>query len=351
MTIHEYIHPGIFEFEGGGSIQDLKLVYHTSDRQWEKGDTRRVIWICHALTANSDPSEWWPQLVGDGKLFDTQKYFVICANMIGSSYGSSGPASINPSTGRPYFFFFSKATVRDIIKADLLLCKHLGIDHIDLMIGGSIGGFQALEWAVMEPDMIRNAVFIACNARVSPWLTASEESQRMALEADPTFRECKSLEGGRKGLECARSIALISYRSYDGYNNTQAEADVDCLFADRAGSYQRYQGKKLADRFDAYSYYYLSLSVDSNNLGRGRGGLEAALGSIKARSIVIGIDSDGLFPTVEQKLIASMIPGAEYHEITSKFGHDGFLLEYEQLTDIILPLLTSLDSSCHFGHC
>ena len=165
----------------------------------------------------------------------------------------------------------------------------------------------------------------------------------MALEADPTFRECRNLEGGRKGLECARSIALISYRSYEGYNNTQSENDVDCLFADRAGSYQRYQGKKLANRFDAYSYYYLSLSVDSNNLGRGRGGVEAALGKIKAKSVVVGIDSDGLFPTVEQKQIASMIPLAKYHEITSKFGHDGFLLEYEQLTTIILPLLQDMD--------
>ena len=136
---------------------------------------------------------------------------------------------------------------------------------------------------------------------------------------------------------------MISYRSYKGYNSTQEEKDVDCLFADRAGSYQRYQGKKLADRFDAYSYYYLTLSVDSNNVGRGRGGVEKALGSVPVKCTVIGIDSDNLFPVEEQKYIASCIPDAEYFEITSDFGHDGFLLEYEQLERIISPLLNMND--------
>jgi homoserine O-acetyltransferase len=207
------------------------------------------------------------------------------------------------------------------------------------MVGGSIGGFQSVEWAVMEPEIIRNLVLIACSCRTTPWLTAWEESQRMALEADPTFRECANIKGGEAGLKCARSIALISYRSYEGYNLTQAEADIDCMFADRAGSYQRYQGKKLADRFDAYSYYYLAKSVDSNNIGRGRGGCEAALATIKARTIVIGIDSDRLFPVCEQKFLADHIPGAEYKEITSRFGHDGFLLENDQLKEVIEPLM------------
>ena len=207
------------------------------------------------------------------------------------------------------------------------------------MVGGSIGGFQSVEWAVMEPETIRNLALIACSCRTTPWLTAWEESQRMALEADPTFRECASLKGGEAGLKCARSIALISYRSYEGYNMTQSEADIDCLFADRAGSYQRYQGKKLADRFDAYSYYYLAKSVDSNNIGRGRGGCETALQTIKARTVVIGIDSDRLFPICEQKFLAEHIPGAEYREITSKFGHDGFLLENDQLKAVIGPLM------------
>lgn len=339
MIKHEYIHKGTFKFEAGGSIYGLKIVYHCSDLHWQKNDKRKVIWICHALTANSDAQEWWPELVGPGKLFDTEKYFVICANMLGSAYGSSGPASLNTETGKPYFFDFPLITVRDIVRANDLVRRHLGISNIDLMVGGSIGGFQAVEWSIMEPDVIRKAVYIACGARVTPWLTAFNESMRMALEADPTFRRCTDLKGGEAGLRCARSIALISYRSYEGYNITQYEKDEDCLFADRSGSYQRYQGKKLSDRFDAYSYYYLCKSVDSNNAGRGRGGVEQALGSIKAEVTVIGIDSDRLFPVEEQKYMAALIPGAAYHEISSQFGHDGFLLENEQLTGIIKPLL------------
>ena len=339
MVRHEYIHEGSFEFEAGGSISGLKVAYHTSENPWQAGDRRKVIWICHALTANSDAEDWWPELVGPGKLFDTEKYFVICANMLGSPYGSSGPSTINSETGRPYFFDFPKITVRDIVRANDLVRRYLGIETIDLMVGGSIGGFQSVEWSIMEPEVVEKAVYIACGARVTPWLSAFNESMRMALEADPTFRECAGLNGGEAGLRCARSIALISYRSYAGYNATQWEKDEDCLFAERAGSYQRYQGKKLSDRFDAYSYLYLCGSVDSNNVGRGRGGIEKALGSIRTDCTVIGIDSDGLFPVEEQKLIASCIPGARYHEITSKFGHDGFLLENDQLTEIIRPLL------------
>jgi homoserine O-acetyltransferase len=340
MIRHEYIHEGRFEFEAGGSIEGLKVIYHCSDKMWEKDDQRKVIWICHALTANSDAQDWWPELVGPGKLFDTEKYFVICANMLGSAYGSSGPASLNPATGTPYYFDFPLVTVRDIVKANDLVRRHLGIEKIHLMVGGSIGGFQSIEWTIMEPDLFEKAIFIACGARTTPWLTAWEESQRMALEADPTFRECASLRGGEMGLRCARSIALISYRSYEGYNATQAEQNEDCLFADRAGSYQRYQGKKLSDRFDAYSYYYLSASVNSNNVGRGRGGVQTALATIKADCTVVGIDSDRLFPVEEQKFIAETVPGAKYYEITSKFGHDGFLLENDQLTEIIAPLLS-----------
>ena len=339
MRRNEYIYNGDFEFEGGGSIKDLKIVFHTSEERWRREDKRKVIWICHALTANSDAEDWWPELVGPGKFFDTEKYFVVCVNMLGSSYGSSGPASTNALTGKPYYFDFPLITVRDIVRANILVRKHLGIESIDLMIGGSIGGFQSLEWSIIEPNIIKRMVLIACSGRVTPWLTAWEESQRLALEADPTFRECESLKGGEAGLRCARSIALISYRSYEGYNLTQAEKEEDCLFADRAGSYQRYQGKKLADRFDAYSYYYLAKSVDSNNVGRGRGGVENALSAIKAETLVIGIDSDRLFPVQEQRFLAENIPSARYEEITSRFGHDGFLLENEQLIKAIRPLI------------
>lgn len=340
MKQHTYRIDGGFSFETGGSVSTLQVGYHTSPYEYKKG--MKVIWICHALTADSNAEDWWSALVGPGKLFDTDNYFIVCGNMLGSCYGSSGPSSIDPETGKPYYFSFPKVTVRDIVRALDAVREHIGIEHIDLLVGASIGGFQALEWSVMKPELFSHAVYIATTSRISPWVTAFEESQRMALEADQTFRACESLDGGRKGLECARTIALISYRCEDGYIRKQQEADADTLFADRAASYQRYQGKKLADRFDAYSYYYLSYSVDSNNLGRGRGGEEAALGMIRAQATLIAIDTDLIFPAHKMKDMAKYIKGSEYHEITSHFGHDGFLLETDQLDRIIRPIVEKL---------
>ena len=212
-----------FRFESGESLPELDLVYHTSEREYRKGD--KVLWICHALTGNSDPEDWWPQMVGDGLLFDSTRYFIVCVNMLCSPYGSSGPASIDPRTGKPYLMSFPQTTVRDIVNANILVRKFLGIDKIDLMVGPSIGGFQALEWVIMEPDVVKEVVFLATATKVTPFMTALNESQRMALLADQTFTAAESLEGGRKGLSCARSIALISYRTFDGYNLTQSEED------------------------------------------------------------------------------------------------------------------------------
>lgn len=340
MTIHQYRHNGVFELENGGRIEDLTIVFHCSDRQYQgPADDRKVVWICHAFTANSDPQDWWPELVGPGKVIDPDKYFVACVNMLGSPYGTTSPASLKPGAGRPYYFDFPRITVRDIVNANILVRKYLGVDKIDLMIGGSIGGFQALEWMIMEPDVMKKALVSACGARVTPWVTAYNESQRMALEADPTFRECASLDGGKAGLSCARAIALISYRNYICYNETQSEADPDKMFADKVCSYQQYQGKKLIDRFDAYSYYCLTYSLDSHNVGRGRGGVEEALGRIKADTVVVGINTDNLFPVSEQKYMATHIGGAMYVEINSKFGHDGFLIESGPLGNIIQQLL------------
>lgn len=337
MKKHKLSIKGMFPLEAGGFLEDVEFVYHTSPRDYVPGD--KVVWICHALTADSDVEDWWPEMVGSGKFIDTDRYFVVCVNMLGSPYGTTSPATVNPQTGKPYMLDFPQITIRDIVKGNIEVRKHLGINKVDILIGASIGGFQALEWAITEPERIAKAAFIATASRVSPYLTAFEESQRMALEADPSFLKAEDLSGGTKGLRCARSIALISYRSYDGYNSTQAEEDPDCLFAGRACSYQRYQGKKLSDRFDAYSYWTLATSLDSHNVGRGRDGVEAALGRIKAESIVIGIGSDCLFPPVDMKHIAEAIDGASYAQIESRFGHDGFLLEYGQLTELLRPLI------------
>ena len=334
MIRQKYIHNDIFEFEAGGCIEGLEVAYHCSEKPYQEG--QKVIWICHALTANSDAQDWWPELVGPGRLFDTEKYFVVCANMLGSAYGSSGPATVNPATGKPYYFDFPRITVRDIVKANDLVREHLGIEKIDLMVGGSIGGFQSIEWSIMNPELFDKAVFIACGARVTPWLTAWEESQRLALEADPTFRACESLKGGEAGLRCARSIALISYRSYEGYNATQQEENpAKVSFERRAHTYQQYQGEKLRRRFNALSYYRLSEAVDSHNIARGRGSIGEALAKIKARTLVVAISSDILFPPEAHTPLREYIEGVEYHLIESSFGHDGFLVEHEKLNSII----------------
>ena len=340
MELHYLHYDGRFDFEAGGSLPSLTVAYHTSPREYRKGE--KVVWITHALTANSDPEDWWNSIVGPGRLFDTERYFVVCVNMLCSPYGSSGPASLNPESGRPFFFDFPKTTVRDIVRANILVRKHLGIEKIDFLLGGSIGGFQAVEWCLTEPELIERAAFIATASRVSPWVTAGMEAQRMALEADPSFREAADLNGGAAGLACARAQALISYRHFDGYVATQAEQSEDCLFADRAASYERYQGAKLVKRFDAYSYWYLSYAVDSQNVGRGRGGVEKALSSLRLPVDVIAIDSDCLFPLKDQEIFAASIEGAAFHVVHSDFGHDGFLLEYGQLTEILKPVLETL---------
>ena len=329
---------GPFLFENGERLDSIDIAYHTSHQSYD--GKRGVVWICHALTANSDCEDWWPEMVGSGKLIDTDRYFVACVNMLGSAYGSSGPRSIDPNTGKPYLLSFPQVTVRDMINASIIVRKHLGVDKIDLLIGSSIGGFQSIEWAVMEPDVFKRALFIATEPRVTPWLTASVETQRMALRADPTFIACEDIHGGEEGLKCARAQAMISYRCFQGYGLTQAEQDDDTLFADRAASYQRYQGEKIIRRgFDAYSYNSVSTSVISNNVGRGRGGVAKALSTIKADTTVVSIDTDGLFPPHHIEKWAAMIPGVHYLEITSNFGHDGFLLETAQLTEIISKLL------------
>lgn len=318
--------------EAGGTLEDACIVYHTSPAR--KG---RVIWICHALTANSDVQDWWPQMVGPGKPVDTEKDFVVCVNIPGSPYGSVGPRSVNPATGKPWLLDFPAITTRDMVTACIHVRKILGIEKIDLLIGSSVGGFQAMEWAVTEPERFSRCLFVATAPRVSPYLGATVEAQRMALEADSTFREGRSPEGGAAGLRCARAQALISYRCFEGYGLTQAEEDPDTLFAGRVASYERYQGEKLVRRdFDAYSYYTLCNAIDSQNVGRGRGGVAAALKRIKARTTVVAIDTDNIFPPLESREWAACIPGATYLEITSKFGHDGFLLETAKLGAIIM---------------
>ena len=318
--------------ESGESLAEFELTWQSWGSLNESKDN--VIWVCHALTGNSDAEDWWPDLIGEGLIFDPSRYFIICANMLGSCYGSTGPLSTNPGTQEAYFHDFPALTNRDIVQAFDRLRQHLGIDKIEMVIGGSLGGQQVLEWAISNPALFRHLVPVATNALHSPWGIAFNESQRMAIAADPSWKE-NLPEAGSEGLRAARSIALLSYRSYEIYNRSQEESDLSLTDNYKASSYQQYQGTKLLNRFNAFSYWTLSKAMDSQQLGRGRGGLKKALSSIQAKTLCIGISSDVLFPPEEQRFIAEHIPGAEFREINSPYGHDGFLVETGQLATIL----------------
>lgn len=318
--------------ESGNVIQNYHLAYNTYGKLNDQKDN--VVWIFHALTANSNPAEWWPGLVGNGKFFDPERYFIVCVNMPGSCYGSIGPLDKNPETGNIYYHDFPFFTPRDMIRAYQPLRRYLGIEKIKVGIGGSMGGQQLLEWAIEEPELFEYIFPIATNARHSAWGIAFNASQRMAIEADKTWME-KNDKAGIEGMKAARSVALISYRHYETYHASQSEHHIEKIDHYKSESYQKYQGEKLGRRFNAFSYYFLSKGMDSHNVGRGRGSIENALQKIRAKTFSIGISTDLLFPVIEQQFIAENVPGASFYSIESLYGHDGFLLEYEQLEEIL----------------
>lgn len=329
-------YPNVFDLECGESLPELEIAYCTFGERNAAGDN--VIWICHALTANADAIDWWKGLVGKGDLFDPTQYFIVCANIIGSCYGTTGPQSINPDTNRPYAKDFPLITVRDMVKAHQILQKHLDIRRIKLIMGGSLGGQQVLEWTIIDPNLFEFACILASNAQHSPWGIAFNEAQRMALRSDTSLYQ-EVPNAGQAGLEAARAIAMLSYRNYHTYLKTQKEETNEKIEDFRASSYQRYQGLKLYNRFHPWAYLSLSKSMDSHNVGRGRGGIDKALKQVEARTLVISIRSDVLFPEEEQILIAEGIPDARLETIDSLYGHDGFLIETKAITEVLKPFL------------
>jgi homoserine O-acetyltransferase len=363
----QFNYPSSFTLESGAVLPGYHLEYTTHGTLNGTGDN--VIWIFHALTANSDPAEWWPGLVGNGRLFDPSVHFIICVNMPGSCYGSVGPLDREPGSGEAYYHRWPFFTPRDMIRAYRPLREFLGIRRIHIGIGGSMGGQQLLEWAIEEPELFRHIVPIATNGRHSPWGIAFNTAQRMAIEADGTWKERRE-DAGLAGMNAARATALLSYRHYEAYEVLQPRAegflsenfpgreeepgqekDMDRQKGarDGAASYQRYQGEKLVRRFNAFSYYALSLSMDAHDVGRGRGGLERALQKVRARTLVISIETDILFPTSEQELLARSIPGAGYRLIYSLYGHDGFLLEFAQIEALIREFVQPGDAVCEIA--
>jgi homoserine O-acetyltransferase/O-succinyltransferase len=331
-TDHTFHYNNPFELEGAGTLPSFQLKYTTAGRL--NAERNNVVWICHALTGSSDFTDWWGGLFTADGPFDASKHFIICANLLGGCYGSTGPLSYQPSTGKPYYHNFPILTIRDVVGAFDLLRQHLKIDKVHTLIGGSLGGQQVLEWAILKPDVFEFILPIACNAAHSPWGIAFNEAQRLAIQADPTWKE-NDPRAGMEGLKAARAIGMISYRQYETYQATQAEKNNEVTDDFRASTYQRYQGDKLANRFNTFTYWLLSKLMDSHNVGRKRESIPAALKTIKAKTLIIGIDSDVLFPLSEQKFLADQIPGAKLEVISSLYGHDGFLVEFEHMKKII----------------
>ncbi len=333
MSFKKYIHKKRVALENGSSLPQLEIAYHTYGEL--NKDRSNVIWVVHALTANSDVFDWWPGLFGTNDLFNPKDYFIVCANNLASCYGTTGPLSNNPDTNEAWYSYFPQITIRDMANTLHILKQHLRIEKIHTLIGGSQGGQIAQEWVLQEPELTENLILIATNAQHSPWGIAFNESQRLAIKADRTYFS-NTEHGAEKGLQAARSIALLSYRNYNTYNSTQKNTGTNNINNHAAASYQRYQGEKLVKRFNAYSYVRLSEAMDSHHVARERAySVETLLNTINVPTLIIGVTSDLLFPVNEQKLLAKYIKGSIYKEIDSLYGHDGFLIETDQLSEYI----------------
>jgi homoserine O-acetyltransferase len=321
---------GSFQLENGEVLPGLTIAYNSYGKLNEAKDN--VVWVCHALTANSDVFDWWPGLVGKDCVINPKDHFIICVNIISSCYGSSGPLTIDPEKNQPYYSSFPVVTIRDMINAFILVRKELGIEKIKLLMGGSMGGYQVLEWCLMEPGVIQNSFVITTSAAESAWGIAIHTAQRLAIEADQTWRD-RSADAGKNGIKAARGIGMLTYRNYKIFHQKQSDPDFSKTDNYKASSYILHQGNKLSDRFNAQSYWLLTKSMDSHNIARGRfDTLEKALKEIHQPMLVIGIDSDILCPVPEQKFLAEHIPNSTLHVISSDYGHDGFLVEVETIS-------------------
>lgn len=318
-------YPQPFVLECGDTLNGITIAYNTYGQL--NDDKSNVAWVCHALTANSDVADWWTGVVGSKHAIDPAKYFIVCANILGSCYGSTGPLSINPATGEPYFHSFPFITIRDMVQAHILLRKHLQIPSIFLLIGGSMGGYQAMEWCIMENNIIRKLFLLATSATESAWGIATHTAQRLSIEADGSWLTSNATAGA-KGLKAARAIGMLTYRNYNIMVQMQSDTDTEKLDNFKASSYIEHQGDKLINRFNAFSYWLLTKSMDSHHIARGRGGKVAdVLKNLSQRTLIIGISSDILCPLVEQEMLANCIPNSDLMVIDSDYGHDGFMVE------------------------
>ena len=314
---HTVVVPGVFPLEGGGTLRDVQV----EARTWGRFSGEATL-ICHALTGSADADDWWKGLFGTGRLFDASDSFIVGTNVLGSCYGTTGPTSA-PGRGP-----FPAVTIRDMVHLQKLVLDQLGVTHLNVVIGGSMGGMQALEWAVLYPAFVTTIVPIGVGSAQSAWAIGISEAQRSAITTASTPSQ---------GLATARMIAMCSYRSPASFQSRFGrEADNDSFAAQ---TYLRYQGDKLVERFDPDTYVTLLDAMDSHDLGRGRGPREAILNRIKHRTLVVGISTDVLYPVAEARTMAAAMPNAEFAVLDSPNGHDAFLIETEKLESLVTRFL------------
>lgn len=327
--------------ENGAVLREVPVAYQTWGTLNVAGDN--VIVVCHALTGNADAADWWGGLIGPGRALDTEHYFVVCANIIGSPYGTVSPLTENPATGTPYGACFPQATIRDTVALHRLLLDRLGVRQVAFAIGGSMGGMQVLEWS-FHGDFVRGLVPIAVGGRHSAWCIGWGEAQRQTIFADPRWQDGRydPADSPAAGLAAARMMAMISYRaqaSFEARFGRFSEQDDARSFS--VAAYLRHQGDKLVARFDANCYVYLTRQMDTHDVARGRGDYPDVLESITQPALVIGIDSDVLYLLREQEELARLMPQADLVVVSSEDGHDAFLIEQKTLNESILSWRTA----------
>ena len=322
-----------FELENGAVFPDVAVSWQSGGRL--AADGGNAVLVCHALTGSSAAEDWWQGLFGPGQTLDPQRDFIVCISVLGGCYGTTGPISPGPS-GAPWGPDFPAISIRDIVRLQALWLEKLGVSRLRLVIGGSMGGMQALEWPLLFPDRVEAAVVIATSARHSAWCIGISEAQRQAIFADPNWLGGRyTVEAPpRAGLAAARAVAMITYRSWASFEERfgRAENQVEGFAIE---SYLEYQGQKLVDRFDANTYVTLTRAMDSHDVGRGRGGVAAALAGVQQPVLVVSIPSDVLYPPAEQEELVRLLPQGQLATLESHHGHDAFLIDVEQLDAIV----------------
>lgn len=323
-----------FELEAGGALPEVAVAYRT----WGElaPDGGNAVIVCHALTGSADADDWWAALFGPGRALDPTRHFIVCSNVLGGCYGTTGPASFAPD-GRRWGGRFPQVSVRDQVRLQMALADELGIRAIRFVIGGSMGGLQALEWALLDPARVQAVISIAASGRHSAWCAAWSEAQRLALAADPKFRDgdYPAADPPRQGLAAARAAAMVSYRSPASLGNRFGRAAGREIFAERAArpdepavrGWLQHHGRALAERFDANSYLRLLDAMDTHDLARNRGVYESVLRQLRQPVLVGSVISDALYVPAEQHELAFLLPRGELFEIDSEHGHDGFLID------------------------